>query len=156
MSVKLEEGEGRPVLRFERRLAHPPEKVWRALTESGQISRWFPADIEGEFEVGATLRFPFREDEGPTTQGEVLEVEPPRTLAYTWGGEVLRFELRPDGDGCLLVFTHEFEDRPGAPKFAAGWHVCLDGLEALLDGGERATSQEDWQGLYDAYAADFG
>jgi uncharacterized protein YndB with AHSA1/START domain len=156
MNATLEHDSGRPVLRFERRLGHPPEKVWGALTESAQISRWFPADIEGDFEVGSRLRFPFREDEGPTQDGEVLEVDPPRELAYTWGGAVLRFELRPDGEGCVLVFTHEFDERDEAPKFAAGWHVCLDGLEALLDGDRHSFSQERWQELHDGYAGSLG
>ena len=42
-------------LRFERRLAHPPEKVWRALTEPEHLAAWFPSEIHGDREAGATL-----------------------------------------------------------------------------------------------------
>ena len=38
----LEERDGRFVLRFERRLPHPPEEVWRALTEPDRMAAWFP------------------------------------------------------------------------------------------------------------------
>lgn len=37
--------DGRSVLRVERRFSHPPEKVWRALTESAHLAHWFPSDV---------------------------------------------------------------------------------------------------------------
>ena len=68
--------------------------------------------------------------------GRMVEVDAPRVLGWTWGGERYRFELRPDGDGCLLVFTHVFDDRLGpAAQHAAGWEAYLDRLQALLAGG---------------------
>jgi Activator of Hsp90 ATPase homolog 1-like protein len=54
---ELEESGGRWRLRFTRRLPHPPEKVWRALTEPEHLSAWFPTDIHGERASGAILRF---------------------------------------------------------------------------------------------------
>lgn len=94
------------VRRFERRLPHRPEKVWRALTDARELSRWFPASIEGEREEGASLRFVFR-DEEPEAEGRITECEPPRVLAYTMGDETLRWELAPIPEGTLLVFTTE-------------------------------------------------
>ncbi|HLM47404.1 MAG TPA: SRPBCC domain-containing protein, partial [Myxococcaceae bacterium] len=90
-------------LRFERRLAHPPEKVWRALTDSQELAHWFPARIEGARESGAELRFFF--EEGAPGSGRISVFDPPRLLQYSWDGDVLRWELRPEGTGCLLVFT---------------------------------------------------
>ena len=49
----------RHTLRFERRLAHSPEKVWRALTEASELAHWFPAEIHGPREQGSALRFVF-------------------------------------------------------------------------------------------------
>ena len=46
-------------LRYERRLRHPPERVWRALTESDALRHWMPADMVGERRAGADLVFPF-------------------------------------------------------------------------------------------------
>jgi hypothetical protein len=64
--------------------------------------------------------------------GEVLAVEPPRWLAFTWGKDQLSFELTPAGDGTVLVLTHGFADRAGAASFAAGWEGCLAVLGLLL------------------------
>lgn len=148
MSGTLHTADGRAMLRFERQLAHPAEKVWKALTEPGQIGRWFPANVTIDLKIGGVVTFDFGETEvevpegielpeeiGPM-EGKVMELDPPRLLAYTWGNELLRWELRPDDSGCRLVFTHTFDDRSGAARNAAGWHVCLDRLGALL--GETA------------------
>ncbi|HZB29290.1 MAG TPA: SRPBCC family protein [Streptosporangiaceae bacterium] len=159
---------GRPTLRFERRLRHPVEKVWRAVTEPAELEHWFPQRVEGvtsadgtPFVPGGKLRFPFREAKEldgemiPDFEGEVLDVEPPRLLSFTWAGDVLRFELIPDGDGCLLVFTDTFTERGKAARDGAGWHVCLDGLEASLDGTAPPEAGR-WPGLYENYAVAFG
>jgi uncharacterized protein YndB with AHSA1/START domain len=152
---------GRPVLRFERRLKHPVEKVWKAITDPDELAHWFPQRVEGEFVTGGKLRFPFGEEvvlDGevvPDFDGEVLEVDPPRVLAYTWGEDVLRFELIPEGDGCLLVFTDTVADRGKAARDGAGWHVCLEGLEARLD-GSAPPAEDRWKGLYKNYIASFG
>jgi uncharacterized protein YndB with AHSA1/START domain len=70
MLGKLEERDGRWQLTFVRRLPHPPEKVWRAITEPDHLDAWFPTTIEGERAPGAELQFRFREDEGPTLDGK--------------------------------------------------------------------------------------
>ena len=53
---ELEQHEGRWRLRFTRRLAHPPERVWAAITEREGLSAWFPFAIEGDRRRGAPLR----------------------------------------------------------------------------------------------------
>jgi len=169
------------VLRFERRLAHPPEKVWRALTEAEQLREWFPVDIEGERRPGAKLRFAFRDDAPKAADmpdllehdpvdldGEFTEFDPPRVLAFDWGREHLRFELEPLDTGCRLVFTHSFDEHSGIPhpggprktaaRTAAGWEVCLESLDAIL-GGTSATEdnrdQPNWPQLYESYLLRF-
>jgi uncharacterized protein YndB with AHSA1/START domain len=144
-----------PVLRFERRLPHPVAKVWRAVTEPEELSHWFPSDVELDFRVGGKIRFVFREGEGPTLDGEITELDPPRVFAFTWGDSLLRFELSEVTGGCLLVFTHAFTDRPAAASFAAGWHICLDGLAEALD-GESAQPPGRVAELHSAYATVFG
>jgi len=100
------------VRRFERRLSHAPEKVWRALTDAKELAAWFPAIMEGARERGASLRFVFPAGEAPSTEGNVsegriTEHEPPRLLEYTMGSETLRWELAAIPEGTLLVFTTE-------------------------------------------------
>jgi Activator of Hsp90 ATPase homolog 1-like protein len=56
------------VLQYLRRLPHPREKVWRALTEDEHLAGWFPTTMEGDRAAGAPLRSSFRESEGdPST-----------------------------------------------------------------------------------------
>ena len=152
--IKAEEG---AAVRFARVLAHSPERVWRAITDREELRRWFPALIEGELETeGAELSFPFPHGEGPTEPGQVLTVDPPKLLAYTWGEQELRFELEPVGDGCRLTFTHTLPLEETA-NVAAGWHACLDELAALVDGRPAADPEEDrWSDLHEGYAEDFG
>jgi uncharacterized protein YndB with AHSA1/START domain len=154
---KLIEAEGGNVgVRFERRLAHPPERVWRAITAPDDLAAWFPDTIEGEFAPGAEVRFPkFAEMDLPAV-GRVTEFDPPRLLAYTWGTSALRFELEPDGDGCQLIFTDTLP-REESAKNAAGWEVCLDSLEATLAGEEPGeTGGDHWSELHERYADRFG
>src|SRR5438874_2545629 len=53
---QLEQGGGRWRVRFTRRLGHPPEKVWRALTEPAHLATWFPTTIEGDRADGGPRR----------------------------------------------------------------------------------------------------
>ena len=139
---------------FVRRLPHPPEKVWRALTEEAHVSAWFPADIVGERRAGAELRFEFREDEGPTLPGEMRIFEPCELLEFTWSDEVMRFELSADGDGgTVLRFVNTFGDVGKAARDAAGWHVCLDGLDAVVDGTKPTPG--GWDELHPVYVETF-
>jgi uncharacterized protein YndB with AHSA1/START domain len=146
----LRTGGARPVVRFERILPQPPEAVWQAITDREELKAWFPSDIITDaWTVGATLSFPFRNGEGPTLTGEVLEVEEPRVLAYTWGDETLRFELTPEpSGGTRLVFTDEL-DREIAARNAAGWEVCLELLAGHTPAGDA------WKPLFDRYVATF-
>jgi uncharacterized protein YndB with AHSA1/START domain len=116
------------LLRFRRRFAHPPEKVWRALVEPEHLAAWFPTTIDGERAVGARLRFRHPEDMFEPFDGEMLAFEPPSLLEFEWGPDVLRFELQADGDGTLLLFTDTLEELGKAARDGAGWHECLDRL----------------------------
>ena len=153
---------GDPVLRFERRFAHPPEKVWRAVSDPAELAHWFPAEVRTEPRAGAPVRFAFP-DEAPVPadggRGEVLEYDPPRVHAFTWNQDVLRFELFPDGEGCLLVFTHTIGGgAPGrltAGRDAHGWDVCLAALEDRLSGAEFTPPGGMLQAV-EAYVARFG
>ncbi len=149
------------VLRFERRLTHSSAKVWKAITDPVEMAHWFPAEIRTELKPGARMQFDFPEgapvDSGG--EGEVLEFDPPRVYAFRWNNDVLRFELVPDGSGCLLVFSHTLGGgglgRLGAGRNAAGWDVCLDTLQVRLadDVIEQPT---DWLGPMERYIQQFG
>jgi len=122
---------GRWAVRLERHLAHPVDAVWRAVTEPAQLAQWFPTTVELDLVVGGAVRFGLPAD-GPG--GRVLELDPPRLLAFSWQDDVLRFELEPDGAGTRLVLLHTFDDRAGGASFGAGWQHCLAALAPVLDG----------------------
>jgi uncharacterized protein YndB with AHSA1/START domain len=154
--------ENRPALRFERRLSHPVDVVWRAITESEELEHWFPSRVEvDELRPGAEMTFRFEEMplEGMpmTIPGRVTEFDPPRLFAFLWGDDYLRFELEPvagSEDACLLRLTVLLDQREKAARDGAGWHVCLDRLAGLLagdDGPAVTGAGEDWRGLYDEY-----
>ena len=131
----LIDANGQWILRFERHLAHPIDKVWRAIAEPEHRDRWFPQRIQGDFEVGAKVQFvddPNIPAEG--FGGRWTAIDPPHLLEMEWGTDVLRIELAPDGDGCRLALLDRLTDVEHAARTAAGWHVCLDALSAEVDG----------------------
>lgn len=147
---RLETFDGRPALRFERRLDHSVERVWRAVSEPGELARWFVAPIEWTPAPGETF-------EAMEEAGEVTEVDPPRSLAYTWGGEHFRFELERDGDGCRLIFLHVFDDRTLGAQHATGWELYFDRLDAHLEEGPlpEPTEAEAYLEVHERYAEHF-
>lgn len=154
---------GRWSLVFVRDLRHPPHKVWAALTDPRQLQEWAPftADRDLATTGEATLRMieGERVEEFPAS---VLRAVAPTLLEYTWGDDLLRWELEPSPAGTRLTLRQTVEDRDWVPRVAAGWHLCLTVAEHLLDGrpvgpilGEDARNH-GWDELHDAYAARLG
>jgi uncharacterized protein YndB with AHSA1/START domain len=146
--------EDRPTLSFERRLSHPVDRVWRAITDPDELGHWFPSKVViDELGAGAEMSFEFEHmplDAPSTMAGRVTAFDPPRSFAFYWGDDHLRFELEPVDGGlaCLLRLTVILDSRDKAARDAAGWHVCLDRLEQWLGG--RGVNGE-WRGYYDEY-----
>lgn len=136
MTGTLESADNGYRLRFERRLDHSPERVWRAIADPEELAHWFP----------------------PGEELQVTESEPARLLAGTWYGDELRFELRPEGDACVLVFTHTFAEREKAARDAAGWDRVFVRFDALLRGEPMSEKEslEGWSEVHERYAADLG
>ena len=128
----------------EKEFPHPPEKVWRALTESSLIEQWL---MKNDFQPAAGHPFTLRADPVPNWNGvidcQVLAVEPGRTLSYTWGtlglGSVVTFTLTPTGSGThVRVEQSGFRpDQEAAYKGAQwGWQKFIGGLERVVAGLE--------------------
>jgi len=148
-------------LRFERRLAHPVERVWSALTDPDEIEAWL-AHAELDLVQGGRveLRWLNTDEDGNTAiaRGTVSQLDPPRLLELdTDIHGVLRWELEPDGNATELTFTvvnampEEYRT-----KVIAGWHVHLDFLEDWLT-GERVDwpnwPKDRWDAIHDRYVA---
>jgi uncharacterized protein YndB with AHSA1/START domain len=154
LSGALSTMDGRPALRFERHLDHDADRVWRAISDPGELEQWFLAAPRWELEPGAE----FTVEGHMGGNGRITELDPPRLLAWEWDGELFRFELADTPDGCLLVFTHVFDERVLGTQHAPGWEAYLARLDAHLV--DESLSEEDAHGqtagLVDAYAERFG
>lgn len=128
-------------------LKTPIERVWQALTDREAIPRWMFFQTD-DFEPVVGRRFQLRTEPGPGWDGiidcEVLEVEKPHRLAYTWvgGPEALQVDtkvvwtLTDAGGGVTRLhleqsgFRSDARQAIGGAKY--GWTRMLDQLQSLL------------------------
>ena len=161
--ANLDRADDRWVLRMERALHHPAERVWAALTRADELRRWAPYVPDRDLDVVGAVPLPQSEGgepaEGPPEPGEVLVADSPRLLVLDWGGHLLRFEITPVADGVRLSLTHTFDVRDEAADYASGWHLCLNALSAGLDGKNvqpvagSAARDHGWEDLRNEYAS---
>jgi uncharacterized protein YndB with AHSA1/START domain len=158
---------GQGIVRFERLLPGPIERVWEYLTDSKLRSTWFAA---GEIELrvggkvehvfhnsdftrpGETLPARYEYAQGYRFEGRVTRCEPPRVLAYTWDETEVTYELEPRGDEVRLVLTHvKLAGRSEMVDVSGGWHVHLDLLRHRL----RGTTPERFWADQERYEAEY-
>ena len=174
--IVLKTEDGLDEIRFERLLAHPIEKVWAALTERGELIKWWGDATLQRVEGGDfKLRWLNTDDEGNAVamNATIASLDPPRVLetggvwaSTSQSGEtiderhaVLRWELESDGDDTILRFTNVVElsdeERGMVP---GGWHYHLDALATALDGGtvDLADPWEAAERLHAAYREKLG
>jgi uncharacterized protein YndB with AHSA1/START domain len=130
----------------EREFPYPPEKLWRALTDSSLMEQWL---MKNDFEPVAGRAFNFRLDPMPNWDGvidcEVLVVEPGKTLSYTWkvpalepagsAGTVVTFTLTPTDTGTRLHMEQSGfgPNQDAAYKGAGyGWQKFIGQLERVV------------------------
>lgn len=139
-------------------IAAPPERVFQALLDPKQVMRWWTnaeCQIEAfamEPKVGGRWRYDSKKSEMNINgvskfhcDGEVLEYDPPRVLAYTWIANwherpaqrtVVRWELAASLGGTLLRVMHSgLRDLPVSRKdYAGGWPGVVDQLKKFIEG----------------------
>jgi uncharacterized protein YndB with AHSA1/START domain len=128
---------------IEREMPHPPEKIWRALTQPHLIEEWL---MKNDFKPVVGHTFNLRGEWGGVLDCEVLNVEPNRTLSYTWNfthedaafdlRSVVTFTLTPTGSGThLRVEQSGFrpEQKQAYGGAHAGWKQFFEKLDQLLD-----------------------
>ncbi|HEY2586684.1 MAG TPA: SRPBCC domain-containing protein [Tepidisphaeraceae bacterium] len=132
-------------------LPGPIERLWDYIVDGRKRAQWF-AGGEMEPRVGGTIHFWFehknlappgepvpeqfkKPSEGMSAPGTVTRIEPPRLLAFLWGGGEVVFELSPLGDEVAFTITHRrLATRQDVINVANGWHKHLDVLAAHLAG----------------------
>jgi uncharacterized protein YndB with AHSA1/START domain len=151
------------ILRYERRLQHPIERVWAAITEPDEIEAWFARAQVDLLEGGAMQLDWLNTDENGNSASmpaTITALEPRRLLEIEGDPHgVVRFELRPDGDATILTLIARtpVPDDVMRLRVSAGWHVHLDFLEEFLDDGTRVDwpnwPLDRWEALYERYAS---
>ena len=125
---------------IEKEFPHPPQKLWRALTESQLLAQWLLAN---DFEPAVGHKFQFRNPPMPQWDGliscEVLVLDPLKSLSYSWSAlgleSVVLFTLTPTENGTHLRMeqsgfrTDQQQAYQGANY---GWQRFLGNLERIL------------------------
>ncbi len=129
---------------IEREMPHPPEKIWRALTQSSLIEQWL---MTNDFQPVVGHHFSFRANPVPNWNGiidsKVLVLDPPSRLSYSWTSmgleTVVTWTLTPTGRGTLLRMEQSgFPSEEGANYKGAkyGWTSFIGKLENVVGGIE--------------------
>ena len=120
---------------MEKEMPHPPEKIWRPLTQAPLIEEWL---MKNDFEPVVGRSFNLRADWG-VVDCQVLAVEPNKTLSYTWRAygleSVVNWTLTPTSTGTHLRMEQS-GFRPDQPQYyqgaKGGWQGFFAGLEQVL------------------------
>jgi uncharacterized protein YndB with AHSA1/START domain len=135
----------------------PPERVFRALTDSGELSRWFssPECPLKSWKMDARVggRYHYETEKGSMVvngvsefkcHGEITECDPPRVLAYSWIANwhedaqkrtIVRWELTPKAGGTHVRVTHSgLSTLPVARKdYTGGWPGVVEMLKKFVE-----------------------
>ena len=138
------------VLRMERVLPARREEVYRAMTDPGELAKWWGPEgftipaIEFEPQVGGDYRIEMQPPEGEafSLHGAFREVDPPSRLAFTFNWDppdpddretVAELTLEDRGDRTAVLFTQgEFANEDRRAVHDGGWTDSFDKLERLL------------------------
>jgi len=119
----------------ERDLSHPPEKVWRALTQPHLVAEWL---MQNDFKPELGHRFNLRAEWG-RLDCKVLAIEPHKVLSYTWDGlgleSVVTWTLTPTGRGTHLRMEQTGfrpEQKQAYQGATFGWPRLLDAMDQVL------------------------
>jgi uncharacterized protein YndB with AHSA1/START domain len=126
----------------EREIPHPPEKLWRALTQPHLIEEWL---MKNDFKPAVGHRFNLRAEWGGVLDCEVLTIEPNKSLSYTWNFKndkaafnlesVVTFTLTPTRGGTHLRMEQSGFRPDQKQAFGGahlGWKEFFDKLEQLV------------------------
>ncbi len=150
MLAVLEKNKNGYQAKYERHLKFPVERVWEALTDNDKLSKWFQELSIEELKAGGKIKFDMQD--GTYEELEIIEVKLFSVLEYTWGEDRVRFELYQEANGCRLVLIETIKEiTDHTSKDLAGWHVCLDTINALLGGNSYGQRENEWNTWFKEY-----
>lgn len=137
-------------VRREVEIAASPDTVWQFLVDPEKCVRWWGTSIRFDGRVGGGYRIDI--SPGQVVSGELVALEPPRLLVYTFGWEAgsdelmatvppgsttVEIELLPVGAGTLVRLLHrDLPDADSATAHGGGWQHYLDRLAVAAPGGD--------------------
>lgn len=135
--------------RFERTLPFESEQVWAMLTDNEKLNQWFSELEITDLRKGGSLAFDM--GDGNSDSLEIVDFEEGKVLAFNWWDDEVRFEVSPVKQETKLKLIESIRNiTPQTAKDLAGWHVCLDVIEALLK-GEEIDRHAEWEKEYTEY-----
>lgn len=140
-------------------IAAQPEHIFQALTDPAKVVQWWGQDnlyrateFAADLRVGGSWHTAGDQPNGGRfiVKGEIIEIDPPRVLAYTWiaswtgaAQTVVRWELSPAATGTRVRITHSgLASYPELAESYSGWPRMLTWLRAFLENGETAQVRE--------------
>jgi uncharacterized protein YndB with AHSA1/START domain len=145
---------------FEIYIKTSPERLWEAITDPDLRSRYtFGVRVESDWTPGSHYSgVAPQANDLPISEGENLEVEPPRRLVQSfnalWSDDVkaegtsrVTWEIEQVEDSCCLTVTHDQLPEGANAELYGGWPMVLSGLKTLLETGERLTTPGSLQYL---------
>lgn len=135
---------------FEREMEHGAGEVWSMLTDNSRLKQWFDElHIAGKGKGGKLV---FDMGDGNSENLAITDYEEGKVFAFEWWADHVRFEIsRKDGGRSTLRLIETIERiTPQTAKDLAGWHVCLDVIEAVLN-GKQMDRDNDWQHWLEEY-----
>jgi uncharacterized protein YndB with AHSA1/START domain len=148
-----------PTAQVSRTIAASPEAIFRALTSTAEMKRFFfGADVTSTFRVGSPITFSGTYDgEAYEDKGEILVNDPPRRLSFSHYSPLsgladvpenynaVTFDLTPAGTSTRVTLTQarllggvRRSDRENRAMFEKNWATLLDGLDTVVTGGSSA------------------
>jgi uncharacterized protein YndB with AHSA1/START domain len=136
---------------FEIYIKTTPERLWEAITDSELRQRYnFGVGIDSDWKEGSRYRAVHHGGELAISEGENLEVDPPRRLVQSmvalWSDQVKEegtsratWEIEPARDSCRLTVTHDQLGEGADDELFGGWPVIRSGLGTQPDTGEDLT-----------------
>jgi len=150
MIAKITQVDQHYIAHFERQVKHSTSEVWAYLTENAKLALWFAELRIEDLREGGIIRFDMQDGAFETMTITTQQHE--AVFEFTWAEDLVRFELHPNPDGCLLVLQETiYSLTPHTPRDLAGWHVCLDVIQHLLDGTTIESRKDKWNKWYEQY-----
>jgi uncharacterized protein YndB with AHSA1/START domain len=122
------------------------------LTDNDKLPQWFPELRVKDLRTGGSLTFDMQD--GTFEEMKIVDLTPYSVLEYTWGEDLVRFEIYPEAKECRMVFIEKISKiTDHTPRDLAGWHVCLIVIGALLDGRTLDNRMDEWKIWHEQYKA---